>query len=145
MTRAQRGASMIEFVLALTFVLVFVFGILESARALYTYHTVSNLARLGSRWAIVRGANCSVLDNCNADQTAVQTYVRSQAFALMNASQITALVNWPGNNATCPSGSTNARGCLVSVTVSYPFTFSVPLLSLPAITLSSSSQMIISN
>lgn len=36
--------------------LLLIAGILEFGRALYTYHTVSNAARLGSRWAMLRGS-----------------------------------------------------------------------------------------
>lgn len=143
----ERGSSTVEFAVAAMALLLFVFGILEFGRALYTYHTVANLARLGTRWAIVRGSGCSVLDSCNAGQTEVQAYVRTQAFALMNTSNITVTANWPGTpSATCPSGTTKARGCLVSVNVTYPFDFWIPLIGpAQAFNLSSTSQMIISN
>lgn len=144
----ERGNSTVEFAFAAMALLLFVFGILEFGRALYTYHTVSNLARLGTRWAIVRGSGCTtqnVLDNCPATQAEVQTYVQSQAFALMNTGNITAVTQWPGTpTATCTNGS-NGRGCLVTVTVSYPFQFWVPLIGSQGPTISSTSQMIISN
>ena len=143
----ERGNSTVEFAFAAMALLLFVFGILEFGRALYTYHTVSNLARLGTRWAIVRGSGCTtqnVLDNCPATPTEVQTYVQSQAFALMNTSNIIVTTQWPGTpSATC--SGTNSRGCLVSVTVSYPFQFWVPLIGSQGPTISSTSQMIISN
>lgn len=143
--RGERGNSTVEFAFAAMAILLFVFGILEFGRALYTYHTVANLARLGTRWAIVRGSGCSYLDSCNAGPTEVQAYVRTQAFALMNTGNINVTASWPGTNATCPSGSTNARGCLVSVSVTYPFVFWVPLIGSQGFNISSTSQMIISN
>ena len=55
---AQRGSSMVEFVIAAMLLMLFVFGIIDFGRALYTYHAVSDAARLGSRFAIVRGSKC---------------------------------------------------------------------------------------
>lgn len=142
MRHSERGNSMVEFALAATALIFFVFGILEFGRALFTYHTVSNAARQGARWAMVRGANCSVLPDCDAS-TNIQTFVQSQIVAVMNASSVTASVSWPGNS-TCPAGS-NARGCPVSVTVTYPFSFSLPFISSQVLNISSTSQMTIAN
>ena len=142
MRHGERGSSMVEFAIAAAALMLFVFGIFEFARALYAYHTVSNAARLGARWAIVRGANCSVLDHCQATQADVQNYVQSQVVAAMNASSITVSVSWPGSG-TC--ASSNARGCPVQVTVNYPFAFDLPFISTQTLTISSSSQMTIAN
>lgn len=134
-----------EFALAATALLLFVFGILEFGRGFYAYHTVSNAARLGSRWAIVRGASCSApLDHCQATSSDIQTYVRSQIFAVMNPSAVNVTASWPGNGGSCAAGS-KARGCPVSVTVTYNFGFVIPLVHSGSIPLSSTSQMIIAN
>lgn len=134
---------MVEFCIISALLLLLIFGIFEFGRALYTYHTVSNAARLGSRWAIVRGSQCtSPLDHCNAASTDVQDYVRSQIVALMDTSQVTVTATWPGNGGSCAAGS-NAPGCPVVVNVSYPFQYVSSFFG-PNLTISSTSQMTIS-
>jgi Flp pilus assembly protein TadG len=151
---------MVEFSIAAMAVLLILFGILEFARVLYIYHTVSNAARLASRWAIVRGSGCTVLDHCNAQPSDVQSYVQS-IVPIPDSSNTTlpgcsnpglcVVTTWSstaGPSASCdqssPSGN-NAQGHLVCVTVQYPFNFAVPLVFSNGVTLSSSSQMVIAN
>ncbi len=139
---------MVEFVVAATALLLFIFGILEFGRVLYTYHAVSNGARLGARWAIVRGSLCAApVDHCNASSSDVQTFVRAQT-PLLVANSITVTATWTSStdpNSACGAGGTNVPGHSVCVTVSYPFHFAVPLVShLSPLTLTSSSKMIIS-
>ena len=143
MRHSERGTAMVEFAFATLALFMFVFGIFEFGRVLFTYHTVSNAARLGTRWAIVRGASCTApLDHCNAAQADVLAYVKSQVVGVMDPSRITVDVSWPGTGACANS---NARGCPVSVTVHYPFVFALPLVSSQALTVSSTSQMTVSN
>jgi Flp pilus assembly protein TadG len=134
---------MVEFALAASVFLLLLFGILEFGRALYTYHAVSNAARLGSRWAIVRGSSCTApLDHCNAQSSDVQTYVRSQIVALMDPTQVNVTVTWPGNGGSCAAGS-NAPGCPVQVAVAYPFTFALSFVG-SQLNITSTSEMAIS-
>ena len=53
--RMERGSTLVEFALVLIVLMVMMFGIIDFARALYTYHFVANVAREGTRYAIVRG------------------------------------------------------------------------------------------
>lgn len=137
----QRGSSMVEFVIAATLLMLFVFGIVEFGRALYTYHAVSDAARLGTRFAIVRGSKC-IAPSCPAQAADVQTYVRAQA-PLIDQSAMTVTTTWPGGGAGCPVGVPNP-GCLVVVNVAYPFDFAVPFLSGVPLNMTSTSQMVIS-
>lgn len=156
----ERGASMIEFVVCASFLLLLLFGILEFARVLYFYHTVSNAARLGSRWAIVRGADCTLLDHCNAEPADVQAYVQSIIPTLASTRNAVAGCSNPGlcvkttwsssatAGAACDqadSSGNNSQGHTVCVTVQYPFSFAIPFVSTTALTLSSTSQMVIAN
>jgi hypothetical protein len=54
----QRGSALVEQALVLTILLAVIFGIIDSGRALYTYHFVSQAAREATRWASVRGSTC---------------------------------------------------------------------------------------
>lgn len=143
MRRGERGTGMVEFCLICVMLLLLIAGILEFGRALYTYHTVSNAARLGSRWAMLRGSACTApLDHCNASSSDARTYVRSQVVALIDTSQLSVDATWPGNGAGCSSGS-NAPGCPVHVVVQYPFTFAIPMAG-TGLNIASSSEMVIS-
>jgi Flp pilus assembly protein TadG len=160
MNHSQRGASMVEFAISASALLLIMFGILEFGRVMYTYHTVSNAARLASRWAMVRGSGCSVLDHCNATQTDIQNYVTSIVPMVDNTSStasgcsqagLCVTASWSTSSdpsvdcsATDPAGN-NTAGHLVCVTVSYPFNFAIPFVSNSALTLSSTSKMVIAN
>lgn len=155
---------MVEFAIAGSLFLLLMFGIIEFARVLDIYHTVSNAARIGSRWAIVRGSGCSTLgslDHCNATASNIETYVRSvvpipdSGAATASGCDVAGLcvsAAWStaANATDCSSSSTtpagnNGKGHLVCVTVTYPFNFAVPFVSNSAIVLSSTSSMTIAN
>lgn len=146
-----------ETVVALVAFLALLFAIIDFGRALYTYHFVATIAREGARWAMVRGsascANVPTLLDCNATGAQIQTYVSGLSEGATNPSSIS--VNtasgtlWPGTNGSgagngaCTAGS-NTPGCLVVVQVTYPFSFMLPYMPGPTISMSSTSKMIIS-
>jgi len=140
----ERGASLPETALVIAIVLTLMFGIIDFGRALYTYGFVAQLAREGARWAIVRGSECTKLDHCPAQggTTDIEPYIQSLSEGATNASSIVATLQWPN----CPNGATgsNSPGCTAEVTVTYPFTFMLPYLPKAAITMSSTSEMVIS-
>jgi len=147
----ERGVELVEAALSLLVFLVLVFGLVEFTRAVYAYDFVSGAARQATRWASVRGSNCShTLSGCQATTTNVQTYVQGLAPGGINTSQITATTTWPQNPPNCPASPANAPLCDVKVKVSYNFSFvtlsnNIPFLSgLASFTMSSTSDMIIS-
>jgi Flp pilus assembly protein TadG len=145
--KKERGSSLPEAAIVMSVLLALLFGIVDFGRATYTYAYVAQVARQGARWMIVRGSQCTVLDHCNAHSPEVLTYVRGLGQGATDPSQLGAVAGF-GN---CPSGSlvTNAPGCTVSVTVTYPFTFMLPYLpksqgKLLTLNIVSTSQMVIS-
>lgn len=139
----ERGASLPETAIVIGVLLTLILGVIEFGRLLYTYSFVAQIAREGARWATVRGSACTQLDHCDAQQADVQTYVQSLSEGLTNSSSLGATLNF----TACPPGQTgNTPGCSDAVTVSYPYQFTiVPFLSSMTITMSSTSQMVISN
>ncbi|HEY6327507.1 MAG TPA: TadE/TadG family type IV pilus assembly protein [Candidatus Cybelea sp.] len=139
---SQRGTSLAETTIVMGVVLALIFGVIDFGRAMYTYAFVAQIAREGARWAIVRGAQCTQLDHCNAQSSDVQTYVQSLSEGATNPAGIHAIATWP----SCPAGatSTNEPGCTVSVNVTYTFAFIAPFVSHLTMQLSSTSQMVIS-
>lgn len=151
----QNGDALIEFGITCIAFLALIVGVAEFAIAMYTYYSVSYSAQQAGRYAIVRGAhwsstpcsNTNVYEfDCDASSTNVQNYVRALASPGINPSSITVTTTWPG---TGPSGSTtgcstpNSTGCMVQITVQYPFAINLPLIPHHILKFSASSQMII--
>lgn len=53
MKNSQRGATIVEFALGLLLFLMFLFGILDFSRMLFTWNAASEAARAGVRYAVV--------------------------------------------------------------------------------------------
>jgi Flp pilus assembly protein TadG len=140
--RRERGSTMAETAIVMTVLLALVCGIIDFGRALYTYAFVAQTARQTTRWAMVRGSQCTLLTSCNATQTQVQGYAQSLAYGFITPSSITATTSW----GSCPPGSSgNAPGCTVSVVVRYPFKFVLPWMSqLGTLNMTSTSEMMVS-
>jgi Flp pilus assembly protein TadG len=155
---------LLEFALVAVVLLMMLFGIIDFARALYTYHFVANAAREGARYAIVRGANCNaLLPGCPANAGNIQTYVEGLASGIgIDPNSLVVNPTWPSLTpnpavATCTANATTGLsdnpGCIVQVQVQYPFNFILPLLpkttcpignTTASICMTSTSQMVIS-
>jgi Flp pilus assembly protein TadG len=149
----KRGAAIIEFAVTAVAFLAFLFGIIDTCEAVYTYEFVTYAARSGARWAMVRGSSCPTLNTtafCSptdsvttgADGGDVQTYVRSLNLPGIQASGLTVTTTWPGGGAGCSSG--NTPGCPVKVLVYYPYVSSIPFVHVTTLGLTAFSQMVIS-
>jgi Flp pilus assembly protein TadG len=138
----ERGSELVEFAFAVTILFTLIFGIMGFAQAAYTYHFVSSVAREATRYASVRGSACTLLPtDCPITDDEIVTYAKSLVPGGINASKLSVTPNHvnPGGSCKLPS----SPGCAVSVTVQYPFAF-LPMLNLPAVTMTSTSQMVIS-
>lgn len=141
---SQRGASTVEFAISSLLMLMLLFGILECSLLLYSYHTVSNAARQGSRWAIVRGSDC-VASTCPATANSVKSYVLTQV-PLLDTTQVSVTTTWSSSSDCTVTSSSGPAGpgCIVAVQVSYPFQLQIPLIPIANVTLSSTSKMVMS-
>lgn len=140
MRHGERGNALVEFALMSTMALTLIFGVVDFGRALYTYHLVSNAARAATRYAMVRGSTCTV-SGCPATSDSIQTYVRGLAPAI-DPSSLTVTTTWTAASG-CADAANQGPGCVVSVQVSYPFRFLVPVLPHYTMTMASTSQMVI--
>ncbi len=160
------GASMVETAIAMSLVLMLSFGIIDCGRAVYTYHLVDNAARLGARFAMVRGSQCSQLNSssnptmqCLPSNEAgamnqIETYVQSvspvlgtDAVTVVRSGDSKYVPLWPGGPASCVLSQVapfNQPGCTVQVQVKYNFQFWLPFLPSGGIPMYSTSQMVIS-
>jgi Flp pilus assembly protein TadG len=138
---AERGQVLAEFAVVSLAVLMMVFGIIDCGRALYTYHLVSDDARLGSRYAIVRGATACPGGSPSPDP--LQAYIVGQSPGIV-PSALTTTCSSPANGCSSSATPWNGAGCVVRVRVNYSFRFLVPLVSTLVIPMTSSSEMVIS-
>lgn len=155
----NRGSTLLEFAFAGPILIVLIFGIVEFGIALYDYNLVANGARLGARYAAVRGDTCDTakfsqftnpdLRPCPAASANVVTFVRDNSPGVHPA-DLTVDPEWY-NTPNCPltavgggtsSSDQRGQGCIVTVSVSYTFNFlGLPFLASP--TMKSSSTLTI--
>jgi Flp pilus assembly protein TadG len=152
LVQGERGQTLVEFALSLTILLTLVFGILAICLALYSYHFISEAAREGTRYAIVHGSSCSTVGNLGANCTLtnsaqVQTYVQGLAFPGIDPNDMTVTTTWPATGVPCipMSSPCNNPGNVVRVTVTYALPLSIPFVSTNTLTMTSTSQMVISD
>jgi Flp pilus assembly protein TadG len=166
--RRQKGAALVEYAFIAILFLSLLFGISGFGHALYVYHHLNEAAKEATRYAAVRGLNCSVDSSCVASNSAsgtagpttqsdVQAYVLSITPPAIDTSQLTTTATWPGpdsppicfHDITVPSGvvvtkvPNNSPGCTVQVQIQYVYTFMFPLVQSTSTTMSSSSEMVI--
>jgi Flp pilus assembly protein TadG len=150
---SEQGATIVETALSMGLLLGVLLGIMEACLALYSYHFVSEAAREGTRYAIVRGstsaADCpsNPVAACPATQANIESYVSSLGYPGIDITAADVSVAWsayPVGSTCTPSASCNNPGDMVQVTVTYPIHLVLPFASIKALTLSSRSQMVIS-
>jgi Flp pilus assembly protein TadG len=131
----ERGSTIVEGAVTLMLFLMLVFGIIGMGWAVYVYNQVSELAREGTRYAIVHGAGAGNLNPpAPASATDVQNYVLARASGL-NPKDLTVTTTWTPNKNP---------GSVVKVHVQYSLTPIMPLIPQEVLTLQSTSQMVIS-
>jgi len=144
---SDQGQTIVESALSLGLLLIMTLGLIEGALMLTTYHYLSYAARLGSRYAIVRGSQCTGFTTaCPAVTSDVTTYVKSIPFIGVDPTQLTVNTTWgaPPTGSSCATAACNDPGDQVTVTVTYPLSgFTVPLIPAFSGNMHSSSTMVI--
>lgn len=160
----SEGSTIVEFAVVSSVYLGFLFLIIETALAVYSFDFVSEAARDCARYAIVRGkSSCAAayspqMPDCAATEAQIQTHLRSLSYPAIVSNNLTATVAWypvtagPGatwaTNSTCSTApaptSCKAVGNAVQVIVNYQYPFIVPFVKSATINMSNSSMMVIS-
>jgi Flp pilus assembly protein TadG len=152
---SECGSAVLETALSMIVLLTFLFGIMESCLMLYTYHFISEAAREGTRYAVVRGSTagpaCTAPGQatCQAqggnDTGDIATYVKGLSFPGIDPSHMTVNSAWSvyTGGTTCGTPC-NSPGNLVTVTVIYNFPLTIPFVPARTFALSSTSAMVIS-
>jgi Flp pilus assembly protein TadG len=141
----QRGGALVEFAVVAPVMLIFLFAIVNFGIAMFEYHATQYAAKVGARYASVRGANCTV-SGCPITTAGLQTYVRGAVPGAGNATVIPAWnfpdsTNYTGfqNVATACGSTSESRGCFVTVSVSNPISLNIPFVFNHNVTFNASS------
>ena len=154
----EEGSAMVEAALSCVILMMLLIGICEMSLALYSYHSVSYAAREATRWAMVRGSQCTGLTGCGASNSDIQTYLRGAALPGITSTNLSTATTWytvtMDTSATQPTavltscGTTpagcNVPGNQVLVTVTYSFPLRIPGIPHATWTMKSTSAMVIS-
>lgn len=125
----KQGQAAVETAISIVLFLTVLLGIIEFARAMYSFDQVSEAAKLGVRYAIVHGSQSST----PATSSDVKSYILNQVSGL-DPKQLTVNTNWqPDNN---PGGT-------VTVQVLYNFRFAETWVPRMTLTLSGNSEGVI--
>jgi hypothetical protein len=133
--RRERGQALLETTLTVLVLIIFFFGLLEGARAVWQYNILAHAVREGTRYAIIHGSNSSDASG-PGDTGDVEVVVRDAASTL-DEDALTVIVNYPDGS--------NDPGDTVEVEARYQFSTMLPIVPLPSITMSSKSRMTIVN
>ena len=128
---ASEGQALVEFMLVVTFLFVVFVSIIQTVLLMYAYTTLANSAKEGIRYAIVHGTgntNCSgpgttgpppvtCPDTTGANVQAAVVNFAGLSFQNVQTSNVT--VDYNPNSAN--GAACNVPGCLVRVTVAYPY------------------------
>ena len=163
----ERGSAVVEMALTVSILVMLFLGISQMCIAFYTMDFLSQAAREGARWKIVRGNTCSTntpgLDHCGATQSDIQTYVQGLGYPFAHAvgvtrsyliRQISLSSGTPTSSwvSSCTGSSTvlcnsstadDTPGNQVTVTVSYTFQLYIPFLPNGSLPMTSNSSMVI--
>ncbi len=153
---AEDGATLVEFALTASILFMIMFGIIIMSFALYTYDFVGDAARMGTRYAIVRGSDCTGFSDCNANESQILSYLQSIPYPGIDPNKIKVKASWytvqqfTGSPTTITRCSTSTPGVCnfpgneVQVQVSYGFPLSIPFWKATTLSMSSTSQLGIS-
>lgn len=165
--RGEEGTTMVEAALAMLVMLMLFFGVVEACLTIYSFEYVTSAVHEATRYAIVRGgswtSSCDGTGSagsgyrsslCTASSADIQNYVvqRAADYPDINITASDVCVEYlssvpssASSTCTASTGSTlaNSLGDIVQVTITYPFTLTLPGLPDYAFNLSSTSQMVI--
>src|SRR5665213_1680637 len=133
----QSGSATVEFAIVASIAFFMIFAIIDFSFALYMNHLVTDVSRMGARYALVRGSTCNSAD-CPATTASIQTYVRGIA-PIADPTQMTVATTWSSGYG-CSAKPYQAPGCRVAVTVTYPYHFAGAFLRAVTMPISSTAE-----
>ncbi|HWH24944.1 MAG TPA: TadE family protein [Candidatus Limnocylindria bacterium] len=150
-TRRDAGQALVEFAVVLPLLLVLLLGMIDLGRVVWAHDTAANAAREGARYASVRGDSSLTPD---ASKQQIRDHVNGWLLGSAAAPAVTVCysqVRIAQEIAGCSGnsdepGATNARGALVTVSVTTSVGLVASgLLGLGDFSVTASSTMLVSN
>jgi Flp pilus assembly protein TadG len=126
---SQRGSTLVETALVITCMLLLILGVFEGAYAVWGYTTLSQAARHGVRYAMIRGTANPATDE------AIQDKVREHATGLTIAN-VQAVTTWTPNRQM-------GSEVEVRATYNFPLMLSSFIFTGPSISLRSTARAIV--
>ena len=145
----QSGQTLIEFAISLGVLLTAVFTLIELCLVFYTWSTISECAREGTRYAIVRGSTCITAGtsgagaSCTATASSINTYVSSLGYPNVGGGTMTVNTTYSSDGTTFTTTGNNSPNNMVRVQITYPFPVKLPFVPRNALILKAQSQMTI--
>jgi Flp pilus assembly protein TadG len=147
----EGGSAVVEMALSSVILFALFFGVFQTAMAFYSYQYLSDAAREGARWAIVRGSTSCTnngISGCGATGTDVQTYIRNLNYPGINSSNLTATVSYYSAPSTSGGDWVLCTGCnspgkRIKVYLQYSYPLNIPFIPSQTLTMKSVSQMVI--
>lgn len=133
----ERGDSLVAFALTSSLLFMFMVGLTQMCLAFYTWEWISELAREGTRYAIVRGATCETAAgaSCEASASSIQSYVTGLKFPNVGGGTLGVTASFPN--------STESPGNPVEVVVTYSYPYRIPGMAATTLSMKSTSEMTI--
>jgi Flp pilus assembly protein TadG len=161
--RGEEGATLVEFALSSSMLLLMLFGIIVISLALYSYNFTAEAARDATRYAIVRGADCTGFADCNITGTQIQTYVQNLSLPGINPTNLQVNTEWYTVTLTNTSNTPTLTDCgsdpltvdptsgkqcdtpgnEVQVRVTYTYPLSIPFWGKQSLTMVNQSELVI--
>jgi Flp pilus assembly protein TadG len=135
--QGEEGSTLIEFALTFSVLLTVIFCVMELCLIFYSYDMISERAREGTRYAMVRGSSCpnTTTPTCEVTAAQVNTYVSGLKEPNLGGGTITVATTYPDGDEDV--------GSRVQVKVSYVFPIKMPFVPKNSINMSSTSVMYI--
>ena len=126
----EKGATLLEFAFVSILFMMLTAGMMELARGVWLYNTVSHAAREGCRYAIIKGSDSGYAGTLPQAQALVSDYVKTR----IPFDAVTVTTTW----------ADPARTPGTVVTVAVDFEFEPVIAFFPSVPLTSTSKMVIS-
>lgn len=162
--REEQGQSLVETALSMILLLALIFAVIEACWGAYSLHYLANAAHEAARYAIVRGGSwkgnpCDGTgaagsgygsSMCEASPQDIANFVANRNFPGISIAatnvcvEYSATVPTTATQACYPNSSPDDPGDIVQVTITYPFSFTLPFIGDYTWNFASTSQMLIS-
>jgi Flp pilus assembly protein TadG len=135
--KSEEGSALIEFAMTVPILMACFFGMVQVCMACYMHQVLTESAREGTRYAMVRGSTCvnGSGSSCTATTASVNAYVSALSWPNLSGATMSVVTSYPDGN--------EQPGSRVQVSVSYAYPFRVPFVPAETINLTSRSVMYI--